>query len=214
MYEDFGREHITEDAVLSPMLPVHLVMNAKAAYVTAALLQYDGRRMTVVADYIDEGDPGQSAVVLVRRAQLDAPGKVLRVTAPAIHFDQNRNVGLRAALARVPIDCSIGGDVVQGRQEIQALLRSTVRGLPAIQVNAGARWTLNGLAGGYCRALSPGGALVSEPEDNLYTTLMAGIESFCALTRVRAGGDLEEGANVRTAADGRKYRSAMVDRSK
>lgn len=214
MYEDFSKENIVDEVSVSPVLPLHLVMNATQGYVTAALLQHDGRRLSVIADYVDEGDPGQIAASVVRRAQMEARGKPLRVTVPASHFDQWRQVGLRAALARVPIDCNIGGDVLQGREELRALFRSSVRGLSAVQVGHAARWTLNGFAGGYCRPLESSGGSSSTPEENIYSTLMAGIESFCALSRVTYSLDLDDGANIRTSADGRKYRSAMVDRSR
>lgn len=212
MYEDFTEACIAEQVSLSPVQPAHLVMNARQSYVTAVLLQYDGKRLSIIADYVDEGDPGQIAAAVVRRAQLDAGGKPLRITVPAIHFDQWRHVGLRAALQRVPVDCNSGGDIGQGRDEIRTLLRGAVRGLPALQVSHAARWTLNGFAGGYCRALTTAGGVANDPDDNIYATVMAGIEAFCALTRVSAGQGFEEDANLRVSADGRSYRSAMVDR--
>ena len=93
------------------------------------------------------------------------------------------------------------------------MLRSQVQGAPAVRLAQTARWTLNALSGGYCRSLKASGALSDQPEDNIYATLMAGLESFCALLRVGSGAEPEEGANMRTSADGRRYRSAMVDRS-
>lgn len=214
MYDDFSRENIAGEVALSPLLPAYLVMNATQAYVTAALVQHDGKVLKIAADYVDEGDPGQIAASIVRRAQIEASGLRLRVMAHPRHFDQWANVGLRAALAKVPIDCTQGGDPVSGREEIRALMRSSVRGLTALQVGQAARWTLNGFAGGYCRSLR-GAALSNEPEDNLYATLMAGLESFCALTRVALGPDFSETDNVRVARDGRTlYRSAMIDRDR
>ena len=213
IYEDFTQANIENEVPINANLPAHLILNATAGYVTAVLLQYDGRRLSILADYVDEGDPGQIAGAVVRRATLDAHGKTLRLTAPPQHFDAYRNVGLRAALARVPIDCGIGGDPIAGRGEIRALFRSSVRNLPAVVVSHAARWTLNAFAGGYHRSLKPTGGLSDQPEDNIYATLMNGIESFCALTRVIASPSLE-GENVRISADGRPYVSAMVQRDK
>lgn len=212
MYEDFTEQNIVAEAVVSPLMPLHLAMNATQTYVTAVLLQYDGRRLSVIADYVDEGDPGQIAGAVVRRAQVDAQGRPIRVSAPPMHFDQWRHVGLRAALARVPIDCNIGGDIRTGRDEVRALFRGSVRGMPAIQIAHAARWTLNAFAGGYCRAMGDNGRVSSEPDDNLYSTLMAAVESFCALTRVASGLDPENDATLRRTGDGRLYRSAMVSR--
>lgn len=212
MYEDFTREHVVESLPLSPLMHVHLAMNATAGYVTAVLVQYDGRRLHVLEDYLEEGDPGQAALGIVRRAQVDAQGKPLRVMAPPQHFEQFRNVGLRAALARVPIDCSIGGQPMQGRDEIRLLLRASVRGAQAVQIAQAARWTLNAFAGGYCRAVRDNGTLSGDPGDNFYSKLMEGLESFCALTRITSAELVESDSNVRRSADGRLYRSAMVNR--
>jgi hypothetical protein len=213
MYEDFTQENIVEELPLSPLLPAHLVMNATQAYVTAVLLQYDGRRLIITADYVDEGDPGQIAGAVVRRAALEAQGKTLRVVVPPPHFDQWRNVGLVAALGRVPIAASSGAGATQGRDEIRTLFAQSIKGMPAVQVGHAARWTLNAFSGGYCRRLSPSGMPANEPEENIYSTLMTAVESFCALTRVTAGVLEEEGANIRTARDGHtRYRSAMIDR--
>lgn len=212
IYDEFTQANIVEEVPVSPLLPVYLAINARESYVTAVLVQYDGRRLGVIADYVDEGDPGQIAGAVVRRAQLEVQGRTLKVMAPKRHWDQYRNVGLRAALAKVPIDCTQGGEAVQGREEIRTLFRGSIRDMPQVQVAHAARWTLNGFAGGYCRALRPGGVPSDQPEDNLYATLMEGLESFCALTRVVSGDDFGDDANVRVSADGRRYRSAMVDR--
>ena len=213
MYEDFSAANIFEELVPAAFVPLHLTVHAHNGFVAAVLAQYDGRRLTVLADYMEEGDPGQAAGPLVRRMQLELQGRTPRVTIPPRHFDQWLNVGLRAALSRVPIQSSMGGEPVQGREELRPLLRSQVQGAPAVRLAQTARWTLNALSGGYCRSLKASGALSDQPEDNIYATLMAGLESFCALLRVGSGAEPEEGANMRTSADGRRYRSAMVDRS-
>ena len=213
MYDEFGRECIVAGIPLSPSVPVHLALNATQTYVTGILLQHDGRSLKIVSDYVDEGDPGQIAAGIVRRAAIDTAGLRLKVVVPSRHFDQWGNVGLRAALAKVPIDCNAGGDAIQGREEIRGLLRQAVRGLPAVQIAHDARWTLNGFSGGYCRVLRPGGQLANDPEDNIYATLMAGLESFCALTRIASAVQFGDDDNIRVSANGKPYRSAMVDRS-
>ena len=212
MYDDFTRECVVPEAALSPLLPAHLVINATSAYVTAVLCQHDGKRLIVVTDYVEEGDPGQIAASIVRRAQIEAGQNIrLKVLIHPKHFGQWVNVGLRAALAKIPVGCDSGGDPVGGRDEIRALLRANIRGYPAVQVAHAARWTLNAFSGGYCRQLNTGGGLSTEPEDNLYATLMAGLESFCALTRVASGAGFEDTDNTRVGRFGR-YKSAMPDR--
>lgn len=214
LYDDFSRDCIVTELPLTPLLPVHLILNATSSYATAILLQHDGRQLRVIADWLDEGDPGQIAAGIVRRAQLEAgPRYRLKVTAPPRHFDQWRNIGLQAALSRVQVELQQGGDPLSGREEVRTLLRSSVKGLPAVQVAHAARWTLNAFSGGYCRALGPSGAISEQPEENLYATLMAGLESFCAITRLVSGLAFSDDDNVRVARDGRTlYKSAMIDR--
>jgi hypothetical protein len=214
IYDEFSQLHIVDELGLSGVLPVYLAVNATSSLVTAQLVQYDGKMLRVLADWVDEGDPGQVAGSVVRRASLETNGKPLRVVAPKPHFDQYQNIGLRAALARVPIDCTMGGDPVQGREEIRSLLRQGVREIPSVRVAHAARWTLNGFAGGYCRNLRSTGTAAALPEDNIYATLMAGLESFCGLLRLSAGFNDDDDANFRRTADGRIYRSAMVNRDR
>lgn len=214
IYEDFAPEHTVDDLSAIPFVPLQLAIHAHGGFTTAVLAQYDGRRLLVLADYVEEGDPGQAAGALVRRASVEARGRALQVTVPPQHFEQWTNVGLRAALGRVPVDASMGGSPVQGREEIRTLLKMTARSSPAVAVSAAARWTMNGFAGGYCRSLTVSGALGDKPEDNFYATLFAGLESFVALTRVGSGAPLvESDIGVRRARDGTLYRSAMRDRS-
>lgn len=212
MYDEFDPSHVAEQVSLTPTLPIYLAMNAKSSFVTAQLVQFDGRRLNIISDYVEEGDPGQVAGGIVRRIQLETAGKTLKVLAPAEHFSQWSNVGLRAALGRVPIDVSQGGEPVEGREEIRGLLRQMIRGERVVKVSHEAHWTLNAFSGGYCRVLRPGGMLSDTPEENIYSTLMAGLECLCALLRVASSGGYEDGANLRVSADGRTYRSAMVDR--
>lgn len=214
VYDEFSQLNVVDQAALSSLTPVYLAMHATAALVTGQLVQYDGKKLVVLADWVEEGEPGQVAASIVRRAALETNGKPLRVVVPKSHFDQWTNVGLRAALSRVPIDCAMGGDGLAGRDEIRALLQMGFKGIAAVQIAYAARWTLNGMSGGYCRALKPTGTFADEPESNIYATMMAGLESFCGLLRLSAGFDDEEDGSFRVTGDGRRYRSAMVDRSR
>lgn len=209
IYDEFTEANVTDEVPLRSDGKVYLAMNATKAYVTAVLVQYDGRTLRVIADYVDEGDPGQIAGAVVRRAMLEAGGRKLVVTAPPQHFEQWSNVGLRAAVGHVPADMMRGGDVLQGRDQIRQLFQGSVRGMPAVQIAYAARWTLNAFAGGYCRAISQRGGITDEPDDNVYKDLMLGLESFAALVWAGSSQATEDGANMRISRDGRAYRSAM-----
>src|SRR6185437_7313439 len=122
------------------------------------------------------------------------------------HFDQWSNVGLQAAIARIPATLAAGGAPHAGQQEIRRLFQGSVRGMPSVQVAYAARWTLNAFSGGSARAMKKGGGLTDEAEDNVYKTVMEGLESFAALLRVQQV-DTGEGPGYAYTADGRKYRS-------
>lgn len=215
VYDEFTPASVTEELFPTPGRPLYLAMNATSELVTAVLCQYDGTTLRIIADWVEEGDAGQKAAAVLRLASLEAGGRTLRPVAPPAHFEQWSNVGLRAALARIPIGLDRGGDHLSGQSEIRRLFQSSVRGMPNVLIAHAARWTLNAFAGGYVRSAS--GVRGAERDDSfaakVYTALMLGLESFAALLAVESGDDAEDGANYRTSAvSGRRYLSAMPDR--
>lgn len=212
VYDDFSQANIVETVALRGALPFCLAVHATGGYVTAVLVQYDGLMLTIIRDYVDEGEPGQIAGAVVRRAQIDAGGRGLHIVAPPKHFNQWTNIGLRQAVQKIPAEIGAGTEPGIGREEIRRLLRAQIKGMPAVQVGHDARWTLNAFSGGYARALDRRGDLADEPEDNVYSSLMLGLESWAGLGAIRAGMLSEDGVGLRATADGRLYRSAMVDR--
>jgi len=212
LYDEFTQQNVCEEVGIAPHRQLYLAMNATKSYVTAVLVQFDGLTLNVIADDVDEGDPGQIAAAVVRRAQLTAIGRTLKIVAPPSHFDQWSNVGLQAAIARIPAEVIRGGSPADGQAEIRRLFQASVRGMPAVQVGYPARWTLNAFSGGYARSLKKGGGLTNEAEEGTYCTLMQGLESFCALMRVEVANEDTSGVGYTTSADGRRYRSAMVRR--
>ena len=79
-----------------------------------------------------------------------------------------------------------------------------------------ARWTLNGFAAGFARGADKRtGALLDEPEDNEYRTLIEGIESFAGLVSLGVSDVQDPGAsgkNYSETSDGRRYISALPKR--
>lgn len=214
IYEEFSEGNVTAELAVMTNLKVYLALNATQGYVTGVLLQYDGRILRIITDFVEEGDPGQSAAAVVRRAQLEILGAKLQLVAPSNHFDQWTNVGLRAAVATLPAELGRGGDPLVGRDLIRQLLKTSVRQMPAVQVAYAARWTLNAFAAGYSRAVTSSGQISEQPDnDSVYTKLMLGLESFAALVGTEASQGNLEGGNLRRTADGRTYRSAMKNRS-
>lgn len=207
VYDDFSQANVVEELAYAPGRPLYLAMNATQEMVTAVLVQYDGVSLHVFADWVEEGDPGQKAASIVRLAQLEAGGRKLRPIAPAQHFLQWSNVGLQAALARVPVQLDRGGDRLSGQDEIRELFRRQVRTLPAVQVAHAARWTLNAFSGGYAQSAKQPDSFA----EKAYVNLMEALESFAALLKVERGAEDDDALNWRESG-GRRYLSAMPDR--
>lgn len=208
IYDEWSMQTVVE-AIEPSDRTLYLAMNATRGFTTAALCQYDGR-VAVLADWVEDGEPGQVAPRIVAQAQLEAGRKVEPVLGP-LHYDRWQNVGLHAALAGAGIECKVGGQSALGRPEIRRLLKTQVRGLPAVLIAHRARWTLNAFAGGFARDVSKTGLLADEPAPGAYRTLMEGLESFAVLLKTGAGDDDDQVINYRIGRGGVRYRSAYVE---
>lgn len=209
LYEDFTNQHIMEGLEPSASLPAYLLFNAKAAITTAALAQIIDGGLRIYADWVREGEPSDVVRDIIMEADIEANRKV-RIAAGPIHFDQYNNVGLVQAAKKVHADIDIRNGVAPaiGRPELRALMRRQTKGLPCFIVSSSAKWTLNGLAGGYCREVLKTGALADYAEDGIYKILIEGIESFAGLFRSGLADEDDSGINWRYTGDGRRVISA------
>ena len=209
IYDEFSSQNVVPEILKDARHKIYLAIGATGSYVTGVLLQYiDGLR--IIADWIEEGPPDQSVQRLLQTANLEAMRQVVPMGAP-VHFDKWHNVGLRQAMVRIPVELQLGGNLERGRVELRNLFRRQTRGIPAITISHEARWSLNGFAGGYARAVKKGGVLGDEAEPGIYRTLIESIESFCAMLQFRTEED-DESLNYRYSESGRKYLSAMARR--
>jgi len=219
IYENFREEIIDDGARTLGRVPTYLCLNTDGRVTTGVLLQVIRGRLTILADWLHEGDAGQALPDIIQSARLELPGApqtpdklgtqgvaplALRPICPREHFDEYSTLALRAVAKRSKLIVSRGGDVSLGREELRGLLRRFVHDTPAIAVHPRARWTLRALAGGYSRQLdSP------DPTPGAYQVLMAGLESFAAL--LRGGLDAVDTQPVYAyTEDGRKYISALA----
>jgi hypothetical protein len=76
-----------------------------------------------------------------------------------------------------------------------------------VRISSNATWTLNGLAGGYCRYLTRVGVLEAKPEPGPYQAVLEAIECFVGLTSTGFTQD-REGAGYDFTSTGRRYMSA------
>jgi hypothetical protein len=158
---------------------VFLAANATRSMVVGVLLQVDGGRINVIADWALDGDPGEAAETLLRNASMSTGGN-FTVIAGSRHFDQWTNVGLVQALRALGVQCRPGGSSEGGRAVLRRTLEHSLGGEPEFSVAPEATWTLRAFAGGYARPFRDG--RVSDiVEDNRYKVLMEGLENLAGL---------------------------------
>ena len=169
-------------------------------------MQFHGGTLSVIADWVIEGDPGAAVAQIVKEASLEA--EILKLVAPPEHFGTYNHLGLRGAVAKIPATLHVGRLCEVGRDEVRALLQRRIKDRPALVVAMTARWTLNAFAAGYAYEVGKDGRLTSEPRRGAYRCLMEGIESF---TGMIAGGIMEDHGkpNVQRTASGQVFISAL-----
>ena len=209
IHEHFGNRHIVEDLRRVAGKPYWLVAHAARGLVGAALVQYADGALYVLADWIREGGALEVFSNIVSEACLEA-GRSLRVIVPSNHYNQYNNVGLVQAAKRIPMEVQRGYSVDQGGAILSDMLQRESRGFPAVRISANARWTLNALAGGYCRSIDKSGTLTQDAEVGPYRIIMEAIHSFIGLSHASAiDGPSEGNVGYAWTANGRRYLTAM-----
>lgn len=203
IYDGFTTANVAEEILRLPRAPVFLAVNGTQMFTTAALIQTQDGVFNVLWDAVREGDPGATLQGILADAGIEA-GQRPRLYAPPEHFGNYDTVGLRGAARKIPVDLGQAGLALDGRDEVRAILTRQVRGQSALRIARTARWTLNALAGGYCKDVLKNGMISEFATEGPYKTLMEGIESFASLLRM---GDVsrEEPVRYATAPDGRRY---------
>lgn len=203
VYEGFTLGHVAETALAYRQSPFYLAFNASRSLTVAALVQYAQGRLTILADYVREGEPATTVKDIVREASLVCRAQVKPVCGPQ-HWEQYNNVGLVQSLRKIPIEVDRGTVPGRGREFLRDELGQLTRGEPSVQIGRAAATTLNALAGGYCRMPGRDGRLSVDPDEGIYRTLMEGIESCLGTMAMMAG--VDEDTNVAYTASGVRYR--------
>lgn len=211
VFENFGFKNVDDAMVALRNTPCYLALGATRQYTTAVLCQIAGGTLRVLADWVREGDPGAVLYDIMMDVRLQVPGNTVSVFAGPQHWNTFDTVGLQAAARRVPAALMVGGQESTGREELRKRIDATTRGIPQLMVSTKARWTLNGFAGGYARAVSANGKEITGiSDDGVYKILMGGLENFTAATVGPLGRDGEDEPNYATDAQGRRYLSARA----
>jgi hypothetical protein len=171
-------------------------MNASSTHVTAMLAQVLDGALRVYADWVREGEPSAVFGDLMRDVMLEAGQRPRLVMGPQ-HFDQYNNFGLRQAATKQMWEVRKGTPPEMGRAVIRDMIRKELRQMPALLVDQSSRWTANGFAGGYCRALLKGGMLGEYAEEGPYRVMMESLESFAGLMKMGMAEEDDAGQEVR-----------------
>lgn len=209
IYEDFDpQRHVEESLRLQARSQCYVAWNATTYCTTAVLFQFIEGALHIFKDWIREGEPNQTASILVSDIGLEVGKLQVKHYATQEHFKVLDNIGLRSALRQVGVRVDVGGNLLQGREGLGRLFTERRRGGEAVQVAMSATRVLNGLSGGYARDISKSGILTEQPVDNIYKIVMEGLESVIAFTV--SSEQREEEGNYETTPDGRRYLSARV----
>jgi hypothetical protein len=208
IYEDWRAAAHVRPQMLRPG-PVYVAANATRTMLSGVLVQLEEGRLRVLADWLFEGDPGETVENLLRAASMRAGRGLIAVLGPE-HSNEWNNVGLVQALRSFSVEVRTGGPLDPGRSFIRRELARTHQGEPAFQVGEDAQWTLRAFSGGYCREFVRGEPS-GEARPGRYRVLMEGLESMASL--VAWGLDeAEEAVNWAYDQQGRRYRSALPGR--
>ena len=207
VYDQFNTGNVAETLSVLPRAPLWLALNATPQYTTGVLCQLVDGAVQVLWDNVREGDPGAALVPLVQAASLHAGRSVTFVAGPR-HFTDHDAIGIRGAARKVPIELRIGAPELDGRDELRALLKLQVKGMPALRVAHQARWTLNALSGGYAYEVQRSGQLSDFTREGPHRTLMEGLETFAGLLR-SAAVDGENDRHYARTATGARYLTSL-----
>lgn len=220
VYENFRPEMIGAD--LKPgRSPLWLALNSDGRVTTAVLVQMHQGKLSILADWLYEAEPSTALPDIIMDASLETPARSAQTTgkgqlvsvardrlqlcAPRPHFEGYSTVGLVGAARRLPASPQRGGDILQGRDELRALMRRVSHGEPALAVDERARWTLRALLGGFARDVDQ-----TEPHENAYRVLMEGLEAFAGLLRGAIASPDDNAGQFDYTPGGTRYRSARA----
>lgn len=209
VYEDFSPAHV-EESVLSLRQPRYLLVSSRAQRTAGVLVQFFDGRLRIFGDWVREGAPVEALEPLVQQATMAAGGNI-RIAAPLEQFDKWTGHGVPAAARKLGLEVQRLGPCAAAQGGLATWLRKTVGGTPSIRCSPEARWCLNGLAGGYARALTGSGTLAEQPADDEYKLVLEALEAFMSWFNLGIStGDEDSNRRYATASDGRQYLTSLA----
>jgi len=192
IYPGFTEDHI-QPFVPSPLrATMYLAMNATPGLLAAALVAVQDGRVHVLRDWVREGTMADMLqVISMDIGNTQTPTIVI----PGDRASPTDGAGLGVALQRAGARFVTSARTVESVECLTDIMRQTLGGLPRFTVAPDAVWTLNALAGGYCREAT--GAVILAPKDGISKTIAQALET---LGRTAISTTLVESENFGTNA--------------
>lgn len=185
-----------------------LALNARPGQTAAVLIAVQDGALHVLNDWVREG-PMQEMLQKISMDMNSSPltqGRVPQIIIPAERASPTDSAGLGLALQRARIQHRTGQREVQNLESLTPLLRNTIAGRPQFTVSPEATWTMNAMAGGYCR--EERGATILTPKDNEHRMVAQAIEALAPTLLAGMGEDNLDGL-TRSEHTGRMFRSML-----
>jgi hypothetical protein len=197
VYPQFTQDHVA----VTPDLPndLHsLVINAYQSSITGVLLSLSGGRLKVQMDWVmEESVDASIRAMRMNCAQMGYPATVM------IPYERNAPTdysGIGNCLRRQNTPFRVLGKSSQSEGSLTDSIRHKM-----ISVHPKAWWTLNALAGGYCR--SQYGRDVSEVQPSIHAAVAQSIE--CFVSQVQPDDESRANIEYATTTSGRRYISML-----
>ncbi len=214
VYEDFCDDHIIVDRYPVKGQKI-MAVNYEDGVVTGVVYDKGPNGITIISNFIREGDPQQRCKELLEHGYYVAEGSSnLDVYVHPAHYDNKyQNSGLLGALRKCGCNPKRSGDIMKGRGYIVESLRQRRGGIPVFRVHYKARHVLNGMSAGYAFEYKKVGAGLSDRANpGMYRTLMEGLECCLSIYTGSTAGIPQQPPNYRTGKNGQRYLSTMPNK--
>ena len=203
VYQTFSADHIQHKA---PTLRAEwfLAVNATAGVLYATLLFVQDGGTHVHRDWVVEGSLDDSLRTVLMSASHEVPTSKRPVLyVPSDRALANDHSGLPATLKRLSLAFRQGRRLADSAECLDGPLRTRKGASPLLTVSPEATWTLNALAGGYCR--DPGTTTFGIRE-NLHKHVGQGLEScYAAIQGFALDNDAQDGVVWAMSDSGRRF---------
>lgn len=203
VYSDFTEKNIQIGLKIRDDKMRFLIVSGRPALTVAAIVQLIEGVAYVIWDSIYHAPVSETFEYLYQDA-IQIAGEV-RLVIPREEGSTVTSGNIRYAASRMNLQITYGKELNKSEGSIRQYLQKTVKGDPAFIVSDKARWTINGMLGGYARKIAKDGSLNDNPIVNEYQILISAIESWVASLDLNDAVAYNSKMNWATAPNGQQY---------